>query len=175
MGRRYNHLKRVRFYSQYVPFITAGLMLVVLIGVVAVVRHSQSPLPKSIAKQVDFTTYYPSKEWKVAASDITYDSKAEVLAYRIKKGDNTIAMNQQPTPTQFTDIPQYYPTLLIKLHEYESVGTTNGTVHLTRPQELNGKTSAVLSNEGTLVFAQSNTTMSSKDWRQFFNALKTVN
>ena len=134
--------------------------------------RSNPPFPSSIAKQVSFVTYVPAHDWSADTAHATYN--AGVLLFTAQRTNVTLSLSEQATPSVFGDVPQYYSALLGKMNQYDSFGTANGTVYLTKPTELNGLQTAVLNNDGTLVFVRPNHAMSADQWRQFFNTLRLI-
>jgi hypothetical protein len=175
MSSRYEFDRRRRSIStsKLITLLTI-LGAVILFSVVIAVMHKESPLPKSIQKQVGFMVFYPGDSWQVNANAITYDTSAKTLTMTAIANQNRLTITEQETPAQFNDIPQYYPALLDKLQQYDSFGTVNGTVYLTHPKELNGGTEAVLNHNGTLMFVFPNKAMNSQGWHQFFNSLHAI-
>ena len=135
-------------------------------------RRAHSPFPADVTKKVSFVVYYPDKTWQINGAKATYANGA--LFFVATKEDVTVSFNEQATPQVFNDVSQYYPTLLTRLKEYASFGTANGMVNLTRPAELNGGQTAVLNNDGTLVFVRPNHDLDVDQWRQLFNRLQTI-
>lgn len=133
-----------------------------------------SPLPDNIAKNVDYVVFIPDDPWTFDKNSMTFNDKAKVLSITATNGNSKLSISQQLTPAQFIDVPQYFPTLLQKLGQYDSFGTSKGTVYLTHPQEFAGKTQAVLNENGTLLFAAPSNELTPKEWREFFNNLQIV-
>lgn len=93
---------------------------------------------------------------------------------RSSQTNTQLTITQQATPSVFSDVPQYFPTLITRLNEYSSFGSIYGTVHLTKPKELNGQQQAVLNTSGTLMFVHPSHNLSDDTWRRFFNGLQVV-
>ncbi len=152
--------------------IVLAIGLVVL--VISIKDQSGSPLPSPIAKQVSFVVYIPAAPLQVAPSDYSYNPQSGVLSFTAHSTDNAITFNEQAAPSQFNDIPQFYPTLLTKLNQFKSIGTANGTVNLVRPTELKGKEEAVVFTSGTLVFVSPAKPLSTDSWRTLFNTMQVI-
>jgi hypothetical protein len=137
--------------------ILLGLLLA--FGSVAyVLKHRQnSTLPANVASHINFTVYVPPNDikqtYEIDRSSITYNKNTGVLTMTAIAPGNKIYITEQAQPDTFSDIPQYYPQLLDRLHQYAEFQTAIGTVTLTHPTELNGGQSAVSKAGGTLTFA----------------------
>jgi hypothetical protein len=169
------HLNRRSTIISFILLIS--IAITVLLGV-TLHRPTSSMIPANIQKQLSFVLYVPDdKDAVIERSSIHYANGDGVLSYTVgyNPAHAEITITQQATPSVFTDVPQYYPTLLDRLNQYASLGTINGTVYLTKPTELKGQQQAVLNDNGTLLFAHpGNRNLSNDDWRRFFNSLQTV-
>jgi hypothetical protein len=153
---------------------TVGVVVLIslIVGMIGYIQRSSSPFPQSMARAITFVVYYPAKTWQTDTAHATFTNG--VVNFTTRGTTATISITEQATPAVFNDIPQYYPALLTKLNQYENFGTINGTVYLTKPTELAGRQSAVLNNNGTLLFARPNHNMNVDDWRRFFNSMSTI-
>lgn len=155
--------------------IMSGIVLLVLIGSFVYMRNDSDPIPSSLRKQASYVIFVPSTaSWKIDEKKLYFDKAAQVLhltAYN-NTTKTTLTITQQATPSQFTDVPQFFPALLDRLNQYESFGTLNGTINLTKPTELQGRTEAILNRDGTLLFAYSRPEMATKEWRKLFNDMR---
>lgn len=154
--------------------IIAVLLLVTVGGVVLWGVTNRSPLPGDIQKQVSFAVLLPAGDWQVPTDSYRFINDSSVLQFTANNTslNRTLSFSQQPTPSQFDDIPQYFPALLTKLNAYDTVSTVQGPLRLTRPTELQGRTQAVLNANGTLVFASPNQALTVQQWRQLFNDMQ---
>lgn len=169
---------RFRYKNRtYNPFLLAAwLLTVVVLGGLSwsALRPKPSPLPASISQKIVFAAVIPGKPWVVYPGSYRYDSKAQVLNFTATDSAKSITFTEQAAPSQFNDIPQYYPALLNKLNQYRTLSTANGVVNLTRPTELKGEQEAVLTTGGTLIFAHPDNPMTDADWRRLFNSANIV-
>lgn len=172
---------------KYVHFTKVELLLgisllVIVVGALtyAVVRyvynHRSTAIPQSIAQHVAFQIYVPSptnKSWSALEPSVRYNSQTSVLSIttQTQAKTNDIILDEQPTPDVFTNIPQYYQSLLSKLNEYGQIQTNFGSAYLTHPTELHGGQTAVLNSSGTLLFARPLRSLSKSQWTAFFNDL----
>ncbi len=162
------------FWRRPVVLVSAGVIaLGSIIILLLVVFRPHSPIPDSIAKQLNFSVFYPDmgEEFKADPATINYDGSSKVLLFHVKSAKNDITLTQQATPDPINDIPEYYPKLMEKLNNYKDFDSVNGKVSLTRPIELKGGQSAVFNIKGTLMFAHPEHDMSDDEWRRFFNGL----
>ena len=140
-------------------------------------HRTDSGIPDAIIQKPAFTVFShdPSdKTWKIQTADAAYDTSQGILKLKFIHNGNTMTLTEQVTPGVFTDIPTYYQALLGKLKEYAEIQTTIGTVALTHPVELKGGQSAVISTQGTLMFAHPDHGLSIGDWQEFFDAMRKV-
>jgi hypothetical protein len=150
------------------------LCLILIAGAVLAfirTRPGDPLLPSSIASQVSFIAYLPSREWETPQGQMTYQK--DVLTIHSSKSGTALTISEQATPEVFNDVPDYYPALISKLNKYASLDTANGTAYLTKPTELNGQ-QAVLNNAGTLIFVHPSKNLSNGDWRRLFNGLQVI-
>ena len=162
--------QKVLFTKLRVGILFATVAVVTVLFVI--LHHSSSPLPNAIAKQVAYVTYYPGKQWQTSLQQATYT--AGVLRFTSTQNNVSLSFSEQATPPVFTDVPQYYPSLLGKLNQYSSFGSVAGTVYLTKPAELKGGQTAVANTDGTLVFVRPNKDLSTTEWQRLFNNLQTI-
>ncbi len=152
--------------------VATGAILLICVGSATawVMTHREAPLlPPRITEQASFVMYVPGSDWQTDAEEATI--RNGVLTLHASRGNDSLIITQQAIPEVFDDVPQYYPQLISRLNKYASFGTVNGTVYLTKPKELNGQQQAVLSNNGTLLFAHPSHNLDSDSWRRFFNSL----
>lgn len=177
-------MKRTLYRSYTtIQLIIGGLLLVVLTGILTfgVIQYinsrDSSIIPRSILQHVDFQIYAPisnGQPWTVPKNTVSFNSSTGILTITATSSANSLSMNEQQTPEVFTNIPQYYPTLLNKLNEYDQIQTILGTVGLTHPTELHGQQTAILNSSGTLVFVRPKHNLNMSAWTSFFNNLIVV-
>lgn len=157
--------------------IVLTLFIVIVAGFVLTyfkfMKHTPviSPFIKS---QVSTPIFLPSqKDYKVDPQSVTFDTREKLLTFTATNiGDgSTVVVTQQPTPDTFTDIPQYFDKLVEAMGQYKQFDSLNGKVTLTKPTELKGSQTAVLNQNGTLLFARPSRDLTDDDWRRFFNGL----
>lgn len=157
---------------KHMGLFVAGLLVISVLGVGGFLAlRTPSPIPDAMRKQVHFVLFVPTKPWTIEPTSVTYSASSQVLQFKAIQGSKQLIFTQQAAPSQFTDIPQFFPTLLDRLNQYQSFGTVNGTVYLTKPTELKGKTEIIVNHNGTLIFAYPSSNTSVDDWRQVFNNL----
>jgi hypothetical protein len=156
--------------------ILIAILLIVLIGVgtaLVISRNNSDKLvPANIRQQISFIIYVPSPDWQTPPDDMLYTES--VLGFASTQSGTSVSINEQATPDIFSEVPQYFPSLLDKLNRYASFDTANGTVYLTKPKELKGGQQAVLNSNGTLLFAHPNHPLTNDQWRRFFNTMQSV-
>jgi hypothetical protein len=136
--------------------------------------RSTSVLPASIKQHIAFQVFAPNTSahiWTVPENLVSYNDSQGVLSITAVSDSNKMVLNEQPTPQIFTNIPQYYPTLVSGLHSYDQLQVGLGTLYLTHPKQLNGIQTAVMNSGGTLVFVQPLHNISASQWESFFNNL----
>ena len=160
-----------------------GVLLVIAIaagGSIAVVSYLQSRksgiIPSSIQQHIAFQVYAPSttSTWAIDTNSISYNSTQGVLSLVVSSSTNTFALEEQQTPSIFTNVAQYYPTLLSKLNVYGNFQTGLGTVELTKPTELHGGQTAVLNSAGTLLFVRPKSNLTNGQWNKFFSSIVVI-
>jgi len=157
-----------------------GVLLVVAVatgGTIAAVLYVQSRqsgvISSSIQQHIAFQIYAPidTSAWAINRSSIAYNSSQGVLSLSVSSPTNTFVLEEQQTPDIFTNVSQYYPTLLSKLNVYGNFQTGLGTVELTKPTELHGEQTAVLNSAGTLLFVRPKNNLTNGQWGTFFSSL----
>jgi hypothetical protein len=138
--------------------------------------HAQQPIPSNIKKQVDFLVFLPQgdESFRTDRKSFKYDANLKVMSVVISSFGIKNTISEQASPDAFNDIPGYYDKLTEKLNSYANFGTDLGTVYLTRPDELKGKQSAIMSTKGTLMFASPGKDLTNDQWRRFFNSLSVI-
>lgn len=153
--------------------VIALALVALLAGMAAAWALTRPAISREIQKKADFTIFYPESgaDWHADRKSIAYNDETKVLSIKLTNGTRSIGLNQQASPAAFTDIPQQFPRMLDKLHQYTEVDTGIGRVTLTRPEELKGGQSAVANLRGTLMFANPDKDMSEPEWRELFDSL----
>jgi hypothetical protein len=147
-----------------------------LVTIPIIIRNSQ-PIPSNLKKQIIFPVFYPSRsDVTVKRSSMKYDSSAQVLSFigYTTSGDAKLVFSEEPTPDPFNDVSGYYTAVLNNLNQYEDFNNVNGQTYLTRPKNLGGNESAVMSSKGTLMFIRTFTNLSTNQWTTIFNDLTIV-
>lgn len=154
------------------------IILALVIGGLVILKYSADRtagiIPASIKQQIAFQIYVTAngnKQWATDKQSVKYDNSLGLLSYTTTSANNSLYVTEQLTPSQFTDIPQYYPTLVSKLNEYSEVQTNLGTVALTHPTELNGGQTAIINTAGTLMFIKPKTNLTDAQWTSFINSM----
>ncbi|HUP26461.1 MAG TPA: hypothetical protein VM124_02320 [Candidatus Limnocylindrales bacterium] len=167
-------MKTKRLHGRYWLIFVATL---VLAAVLLVFFLQRTPLiPDGIRKQVSFVILYPEKKSQTVVDrpSLKYDSGQHTLSYRAKVGSGNLVISEQPTPENFTDIPQLYDKVLEQMHSYESLDTRYGKVALTKPDTSNNNQVGVINTNGTLMFVRAEQDLTTEQWRQFFNSLQLI-
>jgi hypothetical protein len=138
--------------------------------------RSQKIIPAQIKHQLDFLVFLPpeSQSSHIENKSFKYDANLKVFSVVVTSFNVKNTISEQPTPDAFNDIPGYYDKLTQNLNSYTNFETDLGRVYLTRPEELKGKQSAIMSTKGTLMFASPNKDLTDSQWRQFFNSLSII-
>ena len=145
---------------------------VIIIGLII----APKPLvPAEIKRAVTSTILIPvGNDVAVKRESMRYDAKIKLLTFSTTEAGANVVFSEQPTPDSFTDIPQVYDKVVINMNEYASFSSDVGTVHLTRPKDLQGKQAAVMNTKGTLMFAKPEHDLSEDQWRKLINGLVVV-
>jgi uncharacterized protein YcnI len=160
--------------NTFIAAIVGVMSLLLVIALFFAFAKHTSPLAPAVAKQVSFISYYPAQPWTSHLQQASYNTSANVLTIVANQGAKRVTLNEQATPDQFNDIPNYYSTLLTKLNKYQTLSTAAGQVYLVHPFELKGKQTAILNTNGTLIFAEPNADFDDSTWRRLFNNLLTI-
>jgi hypothetical protein len=150
----------------------AGIGVIVI---VVMLLAPKPPIPGQVKSQFTSTLFVPqTSNAKIQRSTVKYDSNLKLLSFTAQVYGIPTVISEQPTPEQFTDIPQVYDKVLSNMHEFTDFDTDVGTVHITRPTDLGGKEAAVLNSKGTLFFAKPARDLSDDQWRQLFRNVVVV-
>lgn len=145
----------------------------VVIGVMLIAP--KPPVPAEVKRAVTSTLMVPQvRDVDVARESMKYDGSLKLLTYTVSAYGVKTVVSEQPTPENFIDIPQVYDKVVEGMNEYSKFDTDSGTVHLTRPKELNGKQTAVMNAKGTLMFVKPEKDLSDDQWRKFFGSLEVI-
>ena len=156
--------------------IVLGTLGVGLVVIVVLLVAPKSPIPPTVTKQLTSTLLVPKGGGAVIDRESANYSKSEkLLIYTVAYAGTSIIVSEQPTPDSFIDIPDVYTKLVDGMNNYQTFEVNAGTVHLTRPKNLNGKQAAVLNAKGTLLFAKPAADLSDDQWRVLFNHLQVSN
>lgn len=157
--------------------IIAGAIILVALGVVLGVHiytTRNRTIPPAIARQISFRVYWPKSTNAVPdKQSIKYDAQQGVFSYVVLINANSVTVTEQATPSEFTDIPNYFSALINHLNNYDTFSSANGTVYLTKPSGTGGE-AAVINQSGTLLFAHTQGTINENNWRLFFNNLQII-
>jgi hypothetical protein len=157
-------------------WVVGGAVLIGAVLIMAILVAPKSPIPPAVQKSLTSTLLVPkSSDIVVSRESSKYDSKDKLLSFSVAYAGTSIVMSEQPTPTQFVDIPAVYDKVVEGMTNYSSFDVNIGTVHLTTPKQLAGKQAAVLNTKGTLLFAKPGKNLTDDQWRKFFNSFAVQN
>ena len=157
--------------------IVAGLVVTVgVMGLVAYTRSNNQPIPHRVLNQAAFGVWYPAANplgFKVDRGTVKYsvNGQDKLVTFVAHSPTNNLSFTEQSVPDSFNDIPQLYDKIIEKLRAYSTFDSVNGTVSLTRPEELKGGQTAVMKAKGTMVFIRPDKDLSADDWRRLVNDL----
>lgn len=178
----YRAYKTRKKYRRTIVVVVSILILVLALGTGSgflVWRWYQDkhPIPTVIRLEATFPLFYPNQKYvNVNKSTIKYDSTAKLLSFTgSTPSGSKLIFSEEPTPSQFNDIPGYYTALLNNMNEYQEIDTIDGQMYLTKPESVNGNQSAVMSTKGTLMFVRAEKNLSVGNWQQLFNNLTIIN
>lgn len=165
--------------QRWFPTLVALVLVAVAAAAMFLFIREPSLVPKEMLEKINFTVYVPAKSdrhdaWVLVNDSTAFEDNQGVLSLVATSGNNKMFIKEQIVPGTFTDIPNFYNKMLEKLHHYQEIQTSLGTVTLTRPEELQGKQSAVLNAAGTLLFASPEQELSESQWHAFFKQLTVI-
>lgn len=162
---------QVKKITIIVAVVIIALALIIAGIIFAVKLLTPKPvLPVSVTNQVSYIVLAlePSEAIRIDSTSAKYDAKDKILSYNVTLDGIKVVVSMQPTPEMFTDIPQTFDKVLADMSEYSKFETYIGTVHLTKPKNLEGRQVAVLNAKGTLMFAKPDSDLTDDQWRLFF-------
>jgi len=128
-----------------------------------------------IRKQINFAIMVPSDNSLVDKKTVKYDPSKKILSFLCDSFNSKLIVSEQAFPDQFVDVPQAYDRFLQQLPTITSFEVINGQVNLAKPENLNGKTLAVMNGKGTFIFVHSQTKdLNENQWRTFFNSMDII-
>ncbi|HEX7259984.1 MAG TPA: hypothetical protein VF272_03565 [Candidatus Saccharimonadia bacterium] len=165
-------------------YAAGGGLVVLFITTYVLVLNSPASIevPKPIKSQLNFDPILPSQKsfeigsitYTLDASSFRYDKEAGILTYLLLVNQRKLTITQQAYPEILV-----YDKLVGAMHQYGEVPVKLGRVALTRPENLKGKQTAVLStfngSSGVLIFISPETDLAKDQWRQLFNNLRVHN
>jgi len=162
----------------HIKEIAAAVTLLILACSIVIRVHIYNTnhriIPPQLARQISFTIFWPnSVNANANKQSIKYDSQEGVFSYVVSINAVSTTVTEQATPSEFVDISTYFPALINHMNNYDTFGSANGNVYLTRPNNTNGET-AVINHNGTLLFAHAQGNLSENNWRLFFNNLQVI-
>lgn len=131
-------------------------------------------IPVEYSQKVNFSIIAPSPSNGYSLDTFGYDATSGVLSFTARGPEANFLFTEQATPSNFTEIPEYFDKLVESLLEYKRFDTEIGRVSLTKPKEFNGQQAAVLNTKGTLLFVRPDKELDDETWRQFFNRIQTI-
>lgn len=169
----------IRLLKYRIILVSCAIVLLLGTGFVVFyfVQANNSQIPVSIQKQLSFVPFVTAPTSFNPVSQpysIKYDKSAQVLSYDIKYLGQQIVVSQQATPQSFNDIPEVYTQLITKMQGEASFSTPAGTVNITYPSEYKGAQTAVMNNDGVLMFARPVKNLSSTQWQKLFDQFVTL-
>lgn len=160
--------------------IVVSLCIGLAIGVAGIygyfrLQNKKDPIvPLTISSQLTFPVLAPSDGTLYSLSDFEYDANEKLLSFTVTGPEATFLITEQPTPDNFTDIPEYFDKLVESLLEYKRFETEIGRVSLTKPKEFNGQQAGVINTKGTLMFARPDKELSDDAWRSFYSKVQII-
>jgi len=163
----------------WVIFVTSAVALAGIAWAGFYIYASNQPIPQRTLKQAGFGIWYPTNKTlglKVDRDTIKFSQSGsdKLVTFIARNDSNNLSFTEQPLPESFIDVPQLYDKMIEKLRGYSSFDSVNGTVSVTRPEELKGGQTAVMKSKGTLLFVKPDKDVSIDDWRQIMNNLSFV-
>jgi hypothetical protein len=160
-----------KFWWGVGALVTLGLVILVAIWV----WPNKPVIPSTIKNQLSSTLLLPQDpRFKVDQATIKFNKSLSLLTYYVTVFGHRILMSEQPTPQSFIDVPEAYNQVVQGMNDYQDIDVSVGTVHLTTPKQLNGAQAAVLNSDGTLSFAKPSGSLSTTQWRQYYDSFEVV-
>jgi hypothetical protein len=161
-----------RWYWYAIAGITTGGLVIIAVMLLL----PKPPIPSRIKAQLTSSLLLPKDaRFHIDRSSAKFEPSLKALSVKVSAFGQTIIISEQPTPEQFTDVPQAYQKVLEGMDDYSDFDTGIGSVHLTKPSQLQGGQSAVVNAKGTLLFAKPSSALSTDQWRQFFKSFEAQN
>jgi hypothetical protein len=161
-------------FRRLLPILAVVVAVSLIYGVFMLLRPDP-PIAAPIRKQLTSALLLPAAETvMIDADSIKYDSGLKVLSFDAPIDGIRLSVSEQPTPENFTDIPQVYDKVVEQMRVYKKFETAIGIVYLTKPESRKGSQTAVMNTKGTLLFANPDKDLSDDQWRRFFNSFDVV-
>jgi hypothetical protein len=170
---------KLPFSKRWLIFLGAAVAVVAIAWAGFYLYSLNQPIPQKTLKEAGYGIWYPTSKGlnlKVDRGTIKYTHTGpdKLVSFIARSETQNLTFTEQPQPESFNDVPQLYEKLIEKLRGYSNFDSVNGTVSLTRPEELKGGQTAVMKSKGTLVFIKPETDLSADDWRKIMNNLSFV-
>src|SRR5580704_5437409 len=119
------------YWRTIIGFVAFGLIAIVILPFLP-----KPPISSKIKSQLTSTLMLPNTgRYPVDRASAKYDSTLKVLSFDVSAYGKTMILSEQPTPEQFTDVPQVYQKVLDSMQDYNDFDVNVGTVHLTTPTQ----------------------------------------
>jgi len=129
-------------------------------------------IPAAYRQQFSHALLVPANRSVVLdRGSISYTASSNLLIFHVHSTAGDITFNEQPVPANFSNDPSALTNLTKGMGEYQTLETEVGTVHLTRPKDIDAKQVAVIATAGTLIFIYPANDLGELQWRQLFAAL----
>jgi hypothetical protein len=162
--------------NRRVAFIACLVIGMIIVFLGAILYFNQPIIPGDIRSQATFTIY-ASRDTivRINKPTIKYDKTLKDLSFTAHYDQTTLTFSEQPSPSQFADIPDAYPRLIAGLGQYAQFEDQIGTIYLAKSAKLANKQVAVTNSKGTLMFIKSEKNLSEDQWKIIFNHLQLLN
>jgi hypothetical protein len=163
--------------SKKIIFFFVGFATVSMLGALFVYyRMNQSPI--EIPKAVTFGVWYPanSPEYTLKKDSVKYESEINTLTFMIDKKSNqteNLTITEQAVPEIFSVSPDEFDKQVASLQQVTKFDSVHGPVALTQPLS-NGKTTAIMKAQGTIVYVHTEKTLTTDEWRNLFNSMELI-
>jgi hypothetical protein len=155
-------------------FIVVASLLFIGSGVAgyAITHANKDRVPQSISKQLQSPAFYPAvANAKIQSDTYKFDPENKLFSYVANGQGTKMVFSMQPSPSEFSEIPESYNKYLDRLNKVTSFDTSLGTANIVEPDDQTGQ-AAIMNAHGTLLFIKADSKLSEDQWRLIFNSLQ---
>ncbi len=166
-------------HSRKIIMWTLAVLILAAIGIGSYlsVSRDNNPIPAALRSQLSFSPFVVPKDAKEYTTTdykfITAENNVKTLSYLIHTTSNTISVQEQSQPLEFTEIAEYKDRFLNNVaQQYDTVQTSNGIIYLGRLARQNDKQTGIIIERGLLVFMSPDKELNASQWRNLGDQLE---